>query len=250
MIFFLFIDRTRISMTKTEDIKVIVLPQGPYIETGTSIISLPHPNNVSMLFMLSTSQLLQLQKFSNTTNSWVIGERIVQNGDLYTATPFDLNFLLIPLLDGKDNFVAMDDILFNDQFPHLQELHRISELSNNLMAICDTTRIDDQTYFRLSNDKLLIWLKKKVSSLLKDMENLEALKLFKKETVDEQHKLAIRLLSDNLQKSHVDMLLKEFNLTDLKDDKLQYFQDSINKHSLGTDTGSSQKPAKKVIIKR
>ncbi|KAJ2993308.1 hypothetical protein HDV02_002490 [Globomyces sp. JEL0801] len=138
-------------MTKTEDIKVIVLPQGPYIETGTSIISLPHPNNVSMLFMLSTSQLLQLQKFSNTTNSWVIGERIVQNGDLYTATPFDLNFLLIPLLDGK-----------------------------------------------------------KVSSLLKDMENLEALKLFKKETVDEQHKLAIRLLSDNLQKSHVDMLLKEF----------------------------------------
>ena len=54
-------------------------------------------------------------------------------------------------------FVGLDQILFDPDIPHLQQLSNLTLLSE-LRHICDVKTHGDTTLYRLNDDKLIEWL--------------------------------------------------------------------------------------------
>lgn len=106
---------------------------------------------------------------------------ITKSADLFVATPIDLLFLILPVLappsakDAKQHFLALDD--YFDKL-YTSSRHWRSLLSQQatlkisiekkLRVICDTVDADDETMYRLSNDKLVAVLLKKAERMAKN----------------------------------------------------------------------------------
>lgn len=70
--------------------------------TEEQIIALPHPKTqIPVRYLIQKPQLLQLIKVNDSykKGSWFINNNIVKDGAIYLATPFDLVFLAIPVLE-------------------------------------------------------------------------------------------------------------------------------------------------------
>jgi hypothetical protein len=86
--------------------------------------------------------------------------------DFFIATPFDAAFLLLPILmprDGKKTlFQPLDDILENqlDEDEHLKYMfvHGRQYLANAMDRICDKVEADDESMYRLNEEKLVKYI--------------------------------------------------------------------------------------------
>lgn len=103
---------------------------------------------------------------------------ISQNADFFVATPFDIAFILIPLLltakapTGRNLFQPMDDILE----PHTQEDKNLRYIVENSRAqieeamsrFCDTIEAGEEQMYRPSEAKTLDMIQEKVGAAIRN----------------------------------------------------------------------------------
>ncbi|KXZ56251.1 hypothetical protein GPECTOR_1g219 [Gonium pectorale] len=76
-------------------------------------------------------ELLEVNRFKQAYSAWLAGERLLADGGLFLATPYDPLFALLPILDrarDKDEaspagkFKELDELLYDASAPGLSEL--------------------------------------------------------------------------------------------------------------------------------
>ncbi|BFG30037.1 hypothetical protein CerSpe_163120 [Prunus speciosa] len=100
------------------------------------LLSLRHPKSVNGV-------LQELNWFKQSYTSWFLGDYVAEDDGLYTATPVDPVFILLPIFEearmkkGDDlgKFRLVDEIIFVEGYPGYQKLLSIAE--NCMQAVCE-----------------------------------------------------------------------------------------------------------------
>ncbi|KAM7265813.1 hypothetical protein ACFE04_003496 [Oxalis oulophora] len=144
------------------------------------IISLRHPKSGTKTCYLLNNHLLQeIHWFKQSYGSWFLGDYVSQDGSLYTATPIDPVFLLLPLFEearmkkGNDpgKFRQLDEIIFVADYPEYQHLLSIAE--NCMQVVCEIKEVGSLNFFRLDDSKVLAWMYHKACQLKKALPTLD-----------------------------------------------------------------------------
>ncbi|XP_058222521.1 uncharacterized protein LOC131332356 isoform X3 [Rhododendron vialii] len=101
------------------------------------------------------------------------------DGRLYTATPVDPVFILLPIFeearmkkgDDPGKFRQLDEMIFVNGYPGYQYLLSIAETS--MQVVCDVKEIGSIKFFRLNDSKVLAWLNYKVDQLKRTLLTLD-----------------------------------------------------------------------------
>ncbi|CAA2975774.1 ribonuclease H2 subunit B [Olea europaea subsp. europaea] len=123
--------------------------------------------------------LQELHWFKQSYGSWFLGDYVCEDGRLYTATPVDPVFILLPIFEearmkkGDDlgMFRQLDEIVYIDGYPGYHSLLSIAEKS--MQIVCDLKEIGSIKFFRLNDLKVLRWLTYKVHQLKKAIPTLD-----------------------------------------------------------------------------
>ncbi|KAL2472563.1 Ribonuclease H2 [Forsythia ovata] len=143
-------------------------------------LSLRHPKTGNMACYLFIEGVLQeLHWFKQSYGSWFLGDYVCEDGRLYTATPVDPVFILLPIFeearmkkgDDQGKFRQLDEIIYIDGYPGYQSLSSIAEKS--MQIVCDLKEIGSTKFFRLNDLKVLRWLCYKVHQLKQTLPTLD-----------------------------------------------------------------------------
>ncbi|XWS49446.1 hypothetical protein CRYUN_Cryun12cG0004400 [Craigia yunnanensis] len=144
------------------------------------LLSLRQPKSgVSTSFLLSNGLLQELHWFKQSYGSWFLGDYVSEDGSLYTATPIDPVFIMLPIFeearmkkaDDPGKFRQLDEILFINDYPGYQHLFSIAE--NCMQVVCEIKEIGSSKFFRLDDMKVLAWLYYKVCQLKQTLPALD-----------------------------------------------------------------------------
>ncbi|TMW95932.1 hypothetical protein EJD97_008169, partial [Solanum chilense] len=144
------------------------------------LLSLRHPKSGNATCYLCVDESLQeLHWFKQSYGSWFLGDYVCEDGRLYTATPVDPVFVLLPIFDEarmKKNddpgkFRQVDEIIYVVGYPGYQHLSSIAE--NCMQVVCDVKDVGTTKFFRLNDEKVLKWLCLKVIQLKKTLLTLD-----------------------------------------------------------------------------
>ncbi|GFR47154.1 hypothetical protein Agub_g8845 [Astrephomene gubernaculifera] len=119
--------------SEDESWRVLVVPGLKAGELSTiRSFMLPDPRTGrSQGFLLSGGRLLEVNRFKQAHSAWLTPERLIADGGMFLATPFDPLFMLLPLLDrarDKDDscpagkFKELEELLYDSSMPGLGEL--------------------------------------------------------------------------------------------------------------------------------
>lgn len=121
---------------------------------------------------------------SEGLRSWFVGDTIQSDGALYLITPYDPVFMLIPILDtmrqktaeAEGKFLLLEGIFgtCSDQYPSLRHLADLKNIDKYLALVCDV-RVAAMKTYRLDDEKVMGWLKKKVEVFVSKFESIPAL---------------------------------------------------------------------------
>ncbi|XP_042005362.1 ribonuclease H2 subunit B-like [Salvia splendens] len=145
-----------------------------------SFLSLPHPRTGNKACYLCVDGVLQeLHWFKQSYGSWFIGDYVCEDGRLYTATPIDPIFILLPVFEEarmkKGNepgkFRQLDEIVYIQGFPGYQSLSSVAEKA--MAVVCDLKEVGSSKFFRLDDMKVLKWLCYKVQQLKQTLQTLD-----------------------------------------------------------------------------
>ncbi|GMY17687.1 ribonuclease H2 subunit B isoform X1 [Fagus crenata] len=152
-------------------------------ETGNGVgqlLSLRHPKSGNTTSYLLLNGLLQeLHWFKQSYGSWFLGDYVCEDGSLYTATPVDPVFIMLPIFeearmkkgDDPGKFRQLDEIIFISSYPGYQQLLSIAE--HSMQVVCDVKEIGSAKFFRLDDSKVLAWLYHKVCEIKKTLSVLD-----------------------------------------------------------------------------
>eukprot|EP00954_Amorphochlora_amoebiformis_P010388 811074-Amorphochlora_amoeboformis.AAC.2 len=127
---------------------------------------------VKCQYLRTPDAIFEVQKVSGEKGSWFIYGNVEPDGGLFVATRVDPLFLLLPHLTKsrrrktkKDTgmFVPLDQIISLGEAAF--ELFKLPGVLEGLGHICETRMGWDDKVYRLSDKKLLGWLKAKVSRI-------------------------------------------------------------------------------------
>ncbi|XP_015076322.1 ribonuclease H2 subunit B isoform X4 [Solanum pennellii] len=144
------------------------------------LLSLRHPKSGNATCYLCVDESLQeLHWFKQSYGSWFLGDYVCEDGRLYTATPVDPVFVLLPIFDEarmKKNddpgkFRQVDEIIYVVGYPGYQHLSSIAE--SCMQVVCDVKDVGMTKFFRLNDEKVLKWLCLKVIQLKKTLLTLD-----------------------------------------------------------------------------
>lgn len=161
-----------------KETRVLIAPESQ--DSNGEFLSLRHPKSGNKTcYLLSNGSLQEIHWFKQPFGSWFLGDYVCEDGSLYTATPIDPVFILLPVFEearmkkGSDpgKFRQLDEIIFVDGYPGYQKLFLIAEKSMDL--VCDCKEIGLTKFFRLNDSKVLAWLNCKVNLLEKTLPNLD-----------------------------------------------------------------------------
>lgn len=155
------------------EIRVLIGPdQGTGGNRDGHLLSLRHPKSgTATNFLFINEGLQELHWFKQSYGSWFLGDYVCEDGSLYTSTPVDPVFLLLPIFedarmkrgDDPGKFRQLDEIIFIDGYPGYQHLLQIAEKS--MHVVCDVKEMGSTKFFRLDDSKVLAWLCAKVNRL-------------------------------------------------------------------------------------
>ncbi|XP_030550038.2 ribonuclease H2 subunit B [Rhodamnia argentea] len=143
-------------------------------------LSLRHPKSgKATCYLVVDEKLLELQWFKLPYGSWFLGDYVHKDGCLYTATPVDPVFIMLPLFeeakmkkaDDPGKFRQLDEILFINGYPGYQHLLAIAEKS--MQVVCEVKEIGSTRFFRLDDTKVLAWLSNKVHRVKQTLSTLD-----------------------------------------------------------------------------
>lgn len=131
-----------------------------------------------VMFGCNGAHLLEVHTHSSIElpSSWLISglECVVQDGTLCFATPIDPLFVLLPLLERargvataehRGLFKPLPDVFGREEALLEAHLMSLPGLSEKLTAICDVNDKYDELMVRLSDAKVIAWLRRKVQAL-------------------------------------------------------------------------------------
>ncbi|CAL5222476.1 g4847 [Coccomyxa viridis] len=135
-------------------------------------LKLSHPKTGEPAeYLLIDGHLQEVNWYKERYRSWFIGDSVLEDGSMYLCTPVDPLFLALPLMesnrmqaDGEQGvFCEADQLLQTDA----DDAHaQLAELLNGSFAcLCDMKAAGTDRYYRLSNEKVLAWLRCKVKVL-------------------------------------------------------------------------------------
>ncbi|GLU05211.1 hypothetical protein SLE2022_223230 [Rubroshorea leprosula] len=164
-----------------EESRVLIAPDSAATGDGAgSLLSLRHPKTENRTcYLLNNGLLQELHWFKKSFGSWFLGEYVCEDGRLYTATPVDPVFIMLPIFeearmkkgDDPGKFRSLDEILFVSDYPGYQHLMSIAE--NCMQVVCEIKEIGSSKFFRLDDTKVLGWLCYKVCQLKKTLPVLD-----------------------------------------------------------------------------
>ncbi|KAL8532460.1 hypothetical protein ACS0TY_008888 [Phlomoides rotata] len=160
----------------------VLVAQGPSTsgKSAGTVLSLRHPRTGNTACYLYTDGGLQeLHWFKQTYGSWFLGDYVCEDGRLYTATPVDPVFILLPVFEearmkkGKEpgKFRQLDEIFYIDGYPGYQSLSSIAE--KTMPIVCDVKEVGSTKFFRLNDLKVLKWLCCKAHQLKQTLPTLD-----------------------------------------------------------------------------
>ncbi|KAL5537672.1 hypothetical protein UlMin_043997 [Ulmus minor] len=164
-----------------DEIRLLIAPDGGVLGNGVGrLLSLRHPKSGnSTCYILNNELLQELHWFKQPYTSWFLGDYVAEDGRLYTATPVDPVFILLPIFEearmmkGDDlgKFRQLDEILLIDGYPGYQQLLSIAE--NCMQIVCQVKEIGSSNFFRLDDSKVMAWLYYKVCQLKQSLLTLD-----------------------------------------------------------------------------
>jgi hypothetical protein len=144
--------------------------------TDARIFALTHPRTgAAVQFVRAGDALLEVHRFRDGAipRSWLLGgqmEMVLEDGSLLLATQFDPLFLLLSHLD-RNRFTPLGDALSGPHAAALeQHVASLPGIQRRLASVCDVKDIDDESYVRLSDAKLLEWLRRKTDALARHLQ--------------------------------------------------------------------------------
>ncbi|KAL7160877.1 hypothetical protein ACSBR2_041509 [Camellia fascicularis] len=144
------------------------------------LLSLRHPKSGNKTcYLLINEALQEIHWFKQSYGSWFVGDYVCEDGCLYTATPVDPVFILLPIFeearmkkaDDPGKFRQLEEIIFINGYPGYQYLFSIVEKS--MPVVCDIKEIGSTKFFRLNDSKVLAWLNYKVNQLKRTLPKLD-----------------------------------------------------------------------------
>ncbi|XP_059663028.1 uncharacterized protein LOC132308811 isoform X2 [Cornus florida] len=143
------------------------------------LLSLRHPKSGDpTCYLFADGNLHELHWFKQSYGSWFLGDYVCEDGRLYTATPVDPVFILLPIFeearmkkgDDPGKFRQLDEIIFINDYPGYQHLSSTAEKS--MQVVCDSKEVGSTKFFRLNDSKVLAWLIYKVCQLKRTLPTL------------------------------------------------------------------------------
>ncbi|KFH72551.1 hypothetical protein MVEG_02840 [Podila verticillata NRRL 6337] len=145
---------------------------------------LPNPTSgFPSRYVIQNGKLYEMQvAAAEGIRSWFVGETIQSDGSLYMITPLDPIFMFIPILEivrqqtsgSAGRFMVVDDIFENDQYTSLRHLTQLHSVEKLLAQICEV-RDGSLKTFRMDDERVMAWLKKKMDHLEANFESIPAL---------------------------------------------------------------------------
>nr|XP_033516956.1 ribonuclease H2 subunit B isoform X2 [Nicotiana tomentosiformis] len=144
------------------------------------LLSLQHPKSGNATcYVCVDGSLQELHWFKQSYGSWFLGDYVCEDGRLYTATPVDPVFVLLPIFeearmkknDDQGKFRQLDEITYVVGYPGYQHLSSVAE--NCMQVVCDVKDIGKTQFYRLNDEKVLKWLCFKVIQLKKTLLTLD-----------------------------------------------------------------------------
>ncbi|XP_019053723.1 PREDICTED: ribonuclease H2 subunit B [Nelumbo nucifera] len=130
----------------------------------------PKSGDTTSYFFINGS-IQEFHWFKQSYGSWFIGDYVCEDGCLYTATPIDPIFILLPIFEearmkkanDQGKFRPLDEILFVSGYPGYQHLLCVAE--DSMRIVCEIKEIGSTKFYRLDDSKVLAWLCHKVHQL-------------------------------------------------------------------------------------
>ncbi|KAG0321641.1 Ribonuclease H2 subunit B [Linnemannia gamsii] len=167
--------------------RICIGPKVPAHADNPISVLLPSPSSgLPTRFVIQDGGLYEMQMVdSEGLRSWFVNDTIQSDGALYLITPFDPVFMLIPILDtmrqktavSEGKFLMLEGIFgsCSDQYPSLRRLADLKNMDRYLSAICDVRDSAAMKTFRLDDEKVMVWLKKKIDILVGKFGSIPAL---------------------------------------------------------------------------
>lgn len=150
--------------------KVVISKEGKL--PNSRIIKLRHPKEGLALFRISETCFDEIFAVNDGHRSFFYGESVIENGTIHIFTPYNLVFICLPYLQktaGK--FVEIGEILVDDQVDGIKELAENERILKALEAVSDVKDVLDVKLYRLNDQKMLDWMRRKFDSLKKLLES-------------------------------------------------------------------------------
>ncbi|MBN3316024.1 RNH2B Ribonuclease, partial [Atractosteus spatula] len=152
--------------------------RGSYIrsanfESYSTFASLPDVGSL-YLFGGGDLQLYEVKAFNEDYHSWFIGQTVQRDGRLLYVTPMDPLYLLLPYLlkAGKEGkFQPVDQIVVDEEFPGCRRVLSCARALKSLGHVAEEREVGSQKFHRYSQEKTMVWLKKKVDRTVKALKN-------------------------------------------------------------------------------
>jgi len=234
------------------------------------LCKLPHPKNGFVsLFLFQETKMFEVIKFEDKFRSWLVEDSVQSDGSLHLLTTFDPIFLIIPYLRKavkEGRYMQLEDILVDSAFPSLRHLEKA--LSHEaLLHICSSKQSADILAYKLDEEKLLAWLKRKVENTAKHLSDSNTIvkpgmsaNFVHTTTQAEYLRAAHEFVSDYISNNYSVKLKDSLGIKDKENVKETAIEPPSKKQKIATDgvqsggdyraDKSDSKPAKKVPVKR
>ncbi|CDS13117.1 hypothetical protein LRAMOSA05300 [Lichtheimia ramosa] len=166
---------------------------------------------------------------------WLIDNQLHKDGSIQFISPIDPLFIALPILhrareQSQGKFRTIDDIFGSEQDMQHQKLLDLANFEAQLAHICDTRDVTPELRaYRLDDDKVLVWLVKKMERLLPAIPSLVTDDIKEDQKQDVYRQEAVYLLAKYISESQLKALLQHLGIEEIKEettDIASYFVDN------------------------
>ncbi|XP_062343654.1 ribonuclease H2 subunit B isoform X1 [Cinclus cinclus] len=155
----------------------IDLPKTPESEPLFTKLRNPSTGEAALyLFNSGAQQLFEVKAFHEERRSWFIGQTVQQDGRLLFVTPMDPLFLILYYLIKADKeqqgkFQPLDQVVLDSEYPSCPLLLKCADVKQYIQQVTEEKEIGSQKFHKYSQEKTLMWLKKKVNQTVKALKS-------------------------------------------------------------------------------
>lgn len=124
----------------------------------------------------SEGKILEIQR-TGGLSSWFLNDKSLEDGSLFLTSIVDPLFLLLPIADKARRATSESNGVFvsgGSMFDNVDSnsASKLSPHVTSLSLLCDTKSVDNATYYRLNEEKVVTWLQFKLERLCEHLEQI------------------------------------------------------------------------------